>query len=89
MLATQVVRAGVADMCACGTGLTDGCVTHALLDVAFSLSHSISISFSLARFLSLSHARSFSSLSLSLSLPHTHTNMLGAIILILMPSDSD
>jgi len=74
--------------CACGTGLADGGVTHALLDVAFSVSHSISISFSHARFLSLSHARSFS-LSLSLCLSHTHTNMLGAIILILMPSDSD
>ena len=85
--------------CACGTGLADGGVTHALLDVAFSLSHSISISFLLARFLSLTHAPSFSlsfslslflSLSLSLSLSHTHTSMLGAIILIpLMPSDSD
>ena len=86
MRATQVVRAGVAE-CACGTGLADGGVTYALLDVAFSLTHSISI-ISLARFLSLSHARSFS-LSLSLSLSHTHTNMLGAIILMLMPSDSD
>jgi len=74
--------------CACGTGLEVGGVTHALLDVAFSLSHSISISFLLARFLSLSHARSFS-LSLSLIHTQTYTNMLGAIILILMPSDSD
>ena len=74
--------------CACGTGLADGGVTHVLLDVAFSLSHSISISFSLAYFLSLSYARSFSP-SLSLSLSHTHTNMLGAIIFMLMPSDSD
>ena len=81
-------RRGCRRVRACGTGLADGGVTHALLDVAISLSHSLSILFSLARFLSLSHARSFS-LSLSLSLSHTHTNMLGAIILILMPSDSD
>jgi len=74
--------------CACGTGLADGGVKYALLDVAFSLSHSISISFSLARFPSLSYARSFS-LSFSLSLSHTHSNMLGAIILMLMPSDSN
>ena len=45
-----------------------------------------SLSFSLARSLSFSLARS---LLLSLSLCHTHTNMLGAIIAILMSSDSD
>ena len=82
------MRAGVADLCvrfgpglglqtcACGTGLADGGVTPALLDLAFSLSRSISISFLLARFLSLSHARSFSlSLSLSLSLSYTHKHV--------------
>ena len=74
--------------CAYGTGLADGGVTHALLDVAFSLA--LDLDFVLARSLSSSLARSLLlSLSLSLSLSHTHTNMLGAIILILVPSDSD
>ena len=71
--------------CACGTGLADRRLTHALLDVAFSLmTGSRFRSCSLAFFLSRTLAP-----SLSLSLSHTHTNMLGAIILILMPSDSD
>jgi len=54
------------------------------LDLDFVLARSLS--FSLARSLSFSLARS---LLLSLSLSHTHTNLLGAIILILMSSDSD
>ena len=74
--------------CACGTGLGDGGVTHALLDVAFSLA--LDLDFVLARSLSFSLARSLVlPPSPSLSLSHIHTNMLGVIILMLMPSDSD
>jgi len=58
------------------------CLTWPFLSRTQSRFHSRSLAFF------LSHARSFS-LSLSLSLSHTHTNILGVIMLILMPSDSD
>ena len=75
--------------CACGTGLADGGVTHALLDVAFgSRFRSRSLAFFLSRSLAFFLSRSLAP-SLSLSLSQSHTNLLGAIILILMSSDSD
>jgi len=58
--------------CVCGTGLADGGVTHALLDVAFSLA--LDLDFVLARSLSFSLARSLL-LSLSLSLSYTHKHV--------------